>query len=858
MPDEPQSFANVYSRVWALDPASGLLLQSAAALIAQGGAEGSRGVIERIPGVQAAIAGGVARGDNLYQRIGSVAAVNISGILDKSDADTGVVIDGTSYVWGTSYESILRAVKTAIADDQVGSILLRINSPGGAAIPTEPAADELYQLRQAGKPIVAMADDMAASAALFIATQASEFYLTPSGYVGSIGTILLAPDFSGALEREGIKVNVIKSTPSKDTGNPYRPMNDADRKMLQDEVDTLAGKFIAAVARGRDMSEQTVRDLAVQRVYLGQRAVDVGLADGVRTNVETLIDELSQKHPAAGSSTGSTSGRAQMNHGTVLSMPASVAGSNPAHSMTAVHAACAGSPVSAVFTSPKHEDQAMPDETKNATQTEATKATAKPNEQQTSPQATEAVTLAERNRTRAIMDAAFPYRDTVEIVELRDQAILDGSSIDEFRAQAMEKLAKIHKPTGHVPSGAIAAGEDNRARETQAIELSLTARMNPDAITAINDGGERGERVARAMGFDGANAARSTLREAESAGIRGRRMEDVARMCIARANGISFDQVHRQFDTPEKIMGAAFHSTSDFPLILANTANKAMLARFQEIDVIWTSICRRGVSTDYKDSYLLSLSEAPNLELIPEGGTPSEGSFNERRESVQVAPYGKRFSYTYQMLRNDDLGAFGQFSTLFGESSRRLPDDALVTLLAANSKAGPTMSDSKALFHADHNNLGSAAALGYASAWAGWKAMRSQKGFGPNTAPINVVPQVLLVPTALYDVALDLETQEYAPTGDANDPNKRNTLRGRFTAKDSPRIDDSIDATSWWWFASPSTHPAFEVRFLDGQDMPEITPIDDGDPMSRRFQATVRGFGLAAVQYESAYRNPGA
>jgi len=135
--------------------------------------------------------------------------------------------------------------------------------------------------------------------------------------------------------------------------------------------------------------------------------------------------------------------------------------------------------------------------------------------------------------------------------------------------------------------------------------------------------------------------------------------------------------------------------------------------------------------------------------------------------------------------------------------------------------------------------------------------MASQVGFGDDAAPLDIEAKTLLVPTPLMDIADDLVTQEYVPgTGGAN--RQKNRLVG-LNSQHSSRLGKTTEtANRWYLFGDPSTMPAYEIRFLDGQREPRIERITNGDPLNYRFYAVIMGFGLTAVQHEAAYSNAGA
>lgn len=205
-----------------------------------------------------------------------VAVVGVDGPLESR---AGWFWDGYGGEFG-----IVERFKAALADEATSSVVLRINSPGGATAGMLEAVDEMRAAAQAaGKPVVAFADGQGAySAGYALATVAERIYVGRAGGVGSVGVIATAASFEKALEKEGVSVAVIASGAQKTDFHPALPITEAAKSRLRARVNELAGMFADEVARARGLSRDAV--LAHQAaVFHGQAAVDAGLADGVST-----------------------------------------------------------------------------------------------------------------------------------------------------------------------------------------------------------------------------------------------------------------------------------------------------------------------------------------------------------------------------------------------------------------------------------------------------------------------------------------------------------------------------------------------------------------------------------------------
>lgn len=196
----------------------------------------------------------------------------------------GVLSPAGSYWGGTSTERLVSQLNAAAADDRVGAIVLKIMSPGGLVWGTAEAGDAVFDARSR-KPVVAVADKYAFSAAHWIATQASAFYATPSAQVGSVGVRGGHVDMSEFYEGKlGIKHTLIASDAKKVAGHPYAPLSDDDREEMQAEIDEMNQAFVAAIARGRGLKASDVPALhGTGQVFSAQRAAKAGIIDGVMT-----------------------------------------------------------------------------------------------------------------------------------------------------------------------------------------------------------------------------------------------------------------------------------------------------------------------------------------------------------------------------------------------------------------------------------------------------------------------------------------------------------------------------------------------------------------------------------------------
>lgn len=181
-----------------------------------------------------------------------------------------------------SYEGLRHSLRQAADDPNVRAIVLDINSPGGMVAGMPETAATVRAIART-KPVVAVANDMAASAAYGIASGATKIIASDTAMVGSIGTLYVHTDRSKALEKAGLKVTLIHAGARKVEGNSIQPLADDVRGRIQERTEKLQASFISLVREGRPhLTEAAIRATEAD-VYYGAEAVEQGLADAVGT-----------------------------------------------------------------------------------------------------------------------------------------------------------------------------------------------------------------------------------------------------------------------------------------------------------------------------------------------------------------------------------------------------------------------------------------------------------------------------------------------------------------------------------------------------------------------------------------------
>lgn len=201
---------------------------------------------------------------------------------------------------GTSSAFVLDQFQQALKDPTVRAIVLHVDSPGGSVDGTRELAQTIFDAR-GQKPVVAFADGLMASAAYWIAAAADQVLMAgETTRVGSIGVVATHTDMSRAEEKAGVKTTEITAGKYKCITSQYAPLTEEGRTVLQDHVDAIYSLFVNDIAAFRGVSSEIVLEkMADGRVFMGTKAVEAGLVDGVAT-LQGLIAQLSHETQTGG------------------------------------------------------------------------------------------------------------------------------------------------------------------------------------------------------------------------------------------------------------------------------------------------------------------------------------------------------------------------------------------------------------------------------------------------------------------------------------------------------------------------------------------------------------------------------
>lgn len=192
----------------------------------------------------------------------------------------GMIVDSSETIKQLHYAKDNSSIK---------AVVLRIDSPGGAVGPTQEIYAEIIKLKKI-KPIVVSMGSVAASGGYYISAPTNIIYANPGTITGSIGVLMKLANFQELLDKIGIKSLVVKSGEFKDSGSPVRPITEREKKVMQSIIDNMHNQFVLAVANGRKIQVDKVREIADGRIFTGEQAQLIKLVDKLG-NLQDAIAE---------------------------------------------------------------------------------------------------------------------------------------------------------------------------------------------------------------------------------------------------------------------------------------------------------------------------------------------------------------------------------------------------------------------------------------------------------------------------------------------------------------------------------------------------------------------------------------
>lgn len=424
---------------------------------------------------------------------------------------------------------------------------------------------------------------------------------------------------------------------------------------------------------------------------------------------------------------------------------------------------------------------------------------------------------APNTKTRA--EANAEIRSIARIAGL-DQSWIDGqidagADPDTARRAAFEALAKRSAPAIRTEQVRVEMGDsqDDPALRARQMGEALYARINPR-----HELSEPARRYAYSTPVDMAKEL-LTLRGESTMAL-----------------------------SPASLVTRALHTTSDFPIILGDTVGRVLRDAYQAAPSGIRRLGRQTTARDFRAVNKIMLGEAPLLEKLNEHGEIKAGTMAEAREAYKVETWARKIGITRQVLVNDDLGAFADLARRMGQAAAETEARILVTLLEAGSGNGPTLSDGKTLFHADHGNkAGTGSVISDATLSAARLALRTQKGVEDRT--IRVTPRNLLVPPALETTA-EKWLASIAPATAAD----VNPFSGSLSLVVEPRLSS---ATRWYVTADPGEIDGLEFAYLSGAEGPQVESRSGWDVDGVEIRV-ILDFGAGFIDHRGWFMNAGA
>ncbi len=411
--------------------------------------------------------------------------------------------------------------------------------------------------------------------------------------------------------------------------------------------------------------------------------------------------------------------------------------------------------------------------------------------------------VAERKRASEIHTAV---RQSGLEAEFATSQIEAGTTIEEVRRLIIEKLAER---------------DNSSPTRNQRIEA-----------------GAQDEKEVRRLGMEDALLARAYFDHKPSDNGRQYRGMSIVRMAEEYLGA----SVTRGMSGPQVATRAL--SSSDFPLILANVAEKMLMKSYDKLPKTFDPFVAQGTLNDYKPAYRYQVGDAPSLAEVREGSEYTYGSFGEKAESTQLKDYGKILKFTRQMIINDDLQAFQRVIDNFGASAARLESALVYGILTGN----PAMADTELLFSTAHANIAGTPAAINETSLALLEAQIMNQLSLDGLDYLGLVAKYLICGTAKK-----VQAQKLLASVVSNKADNVNPFQNAYQLIVDPRVS----GTKWFLACSPSDISTIEVARLIGETGPVVDQKEgwNSDGLEVKCRHTV---GVKALEWKGMAYNAGA
>jgi signal peptide peptidase SppA len=730
----------------------------------------------------------------------TIAVVRLQGTLMKSVSS----MDN-----GTSTVAARRDIRNAANDPTVDGILLLIDSPGGTVSGTADLGNEVKAARDK-KPVYAFVQDLGASAAYWIASQAEKVFANDrTALVGSIGTLAVVYDASALFEKEGVRTIVVGTGPLKGAAAPGSPVTAEQEEYFRAMVDDAQVSFDAAVKKGRGMTAAQLDAVKTGGVFGASEALERGLIDGIKS-VESVLSELAGAARRQSRESARAAGQARRS---VMNDELSTAAVAEPTAAVSTPAATVPDPVAAIRSN----------------------------------------VSAEMDRIAGIQRVAGKHP------AIAAEAVKAGWSVEKTELTALRAdLERGVRPMGAgAPAGIV---KSNPLANSRVFEAALCLRAGVPAVRVERDYGR--EIIDLAGGRDVRGVASlSTLLHLTIQSNGGGQHYGPVTDDMVRSAFEADRELKRSGGAGVGLRADTGFSTYSLSGILSNIAGKLLLASFEAVDPSILKVCAQTDVNDFKAVTRHRITANGLFEKVGPTGELKSANLSEETFNNKADTFGRITAITRQDWINDDLGAFARLTNLLGRNAMLalIRQVALRILTTAN------------FFSAGNKNsfTGAGTALSVAALGA---AVQKFMELSDANGPIMVTPAFLVVPPALSVLNGQLYSSAFVnetTTADKGKPNT-NPHAGKYEPIMLPHLganaglkDDAGAAvtgsdTAWYLFANPADVPAVEVVYLRGQRTPTIETADTDFSTLGVLMRGYFDFGTAAQDPKGAQKQAGA
>jgi len=574
--------------------------------------------------------------------------------------------------------------------------------------------------------------------------------------------------------------------------------NASELRSQADFLDMLARVYAQVYAQrsGRSLDE-VLAIMAAETFYAPDAAIEAGFADAIATEAQSApsADPIAREDHRTRLEAAMTSWQALMRQKAPGRTNAGA--SRPA--------AAGGAPAAvAVTMETRMTTQQTPAPAQQPTQTQ-------PPAQNDG--AVQAAVMAERQRVTMIREMAQPFVAAGRLTDEDVTAVVnDGTSAEAAGTRFMSTMAQ-REP---VPGSQRPAGRGMDETET------------------------------RRLGMEEALVARLARREPHEAA---RPYMDYSLVEMA-ATRMGQTRVPANFGAREDVLRMAFHSTSDFPILLENAMNRSLAARYAQAQPVYRRLAKRRTYTDFRDHTTVRMGDFPSLQPVsPEGGEIKAGTFGESKEKTAVKAYGVQVLLSRQLLVNDSLDGLAEVLADRGRAVSRFEEATFFAMMLGGANSdGPTLvTTGRQVFNTtDLTKAASGAAINLTSVSAGRAAIRKRKSADGNDLALDA--SLLLVGPDKETEALSF-VSPIVPTQISN----ANPLYTLMSVLCTPKITGN----AWYMFAPIEDAPCFEWGLLDGYTAPRFR-MEDPFGVQGTKMSLEHDFGCGAIDFVGGYKNIGA